>query len=320
MPITEATVKAAKFFPELLPDGQFNAAIPATSESTPLVLDLRRITGMLINLHDVAVFAIAPATEVDIDIRIKDDDYTLYTTCGEFFPSVSMASPFETNFDMLAKSRLYLNLYNNSAGVIGAATNYNLWVRKPTVADKLKLGMLLTPEEKLLNEKYAIQEPVEKGILPLPISELIHREYEGQLLTKETHGMHFANISAAPTIVETVRPRTPNEFVVLTDFSITPGVAVNNIRLTVDRDNDAAYIDALQTYSLATTMGMRCFIPAMTELTLYLTAVAPGLAADIRFTIWRVKLTNLLRYRFGLLAKDELPVPEVADKVLAGIL
>ncbi|GAI60052.1 unnamed protein product, partial [marine sediment metagenome] len=55
------------------------------------------------------------------------------------------------------------------------------------------------------------------------------------------------------------------------------------------------------------------------ELTLNIVAAGAVAPVYIRYTIWKVKLSNLLRCRFGLMSRDEAP-GDVYDKVLGGIL
>ncbi len=162
---------------------------------------------------------------------------------------------------------------------------------------------------------------MEKGILPLPLEQQIEREYRSQLISEETHGRAMA-VTATSQIVETMYPKA-GQFLVLTKIAATPGVTPedypgDNIRISISRDNDTNYIENLKAYSIGLERELNMFIPALTELTLNIIA-AEAVTVYIRYTIWKVKLSNLLRCRFGLISEEEAP-GDVFKKVKAGIL
>ncbi|GAI11867.1 unnamed protein product, partial [marine sediment metagenome] len=105
--ITEATVSRVKYPPELLPDAVFND-IPATAEVATPILDLRRLSGKLVRLSDIAV-----VRDPTVELRINNDGtglHSAYNVPGGFFALDSVISPYANNFQMLAKDRLYYNL------------------------------------------------------------------------------------------------------------------------------------------------------------------------------------------------------------------
>ncbi|GAI95327.1 unnamed protein product [marine sediment metagenome] len=109
------------------------------------------------------------------------------------------------------------------------------------------------------------------------------------------------------------------QFLVLTKLAATEGTADNNIRISISRDTDANYIADLKSYAVGLERELSCFIPAMTELSLNIIAAGPVSPVYIRYTILKVKLSNLLRCRFGLMSKEAAP-GDVWAKVLGGIL
>ncbi|GAH85091.1 unnamed protein product, partial [marine sediment metagenome] len=159
--ITEATINRSRYFPELLPDAVFND-IPAGAEVIPPILDLRRISGKLLRLSDIAV-----ERNPNVELRIKNDDMGLpdsYNVASGFFDLASVISPYANNFQMLARDRLYYNLFS-SAGLLPAIrTSFGVWVDNLRVVDKLKLGIVLDNNERALAEKFGIDATVEKGL------------------------------------------------------------------------------------------------------------------------------------------------------------
>jgi len=306
--ITEATIGKVKYFPEQLPDGAV-PTIAASSEASPII-DLRQFPPLLVRLSEVAV-----DRDDEVETRFKVDNTTLNSLAGSMFDGVA------NNFFLLAKSSLYYNLFNK--GVLAKTdykTFFSLWVIKPTVADKLRLGIPLTPEEQKLNKDLGVSATVEKGLLPLPLSQQILREYQG--IQEETHGFQVT-VPTVGVAVATLHP-TNGQFLVLTKISADPGIAAaDNIRVAIDRDHVSDYVE-FPTWALGATAAVSlgkeisCFIPALTELRIKLKATVSR-TINIRYTVWKCALTNIFRARWGLVSKDELP-GDVYDKVMAGVL
>jgi hypothetical protein len=317
MTITEASIKRVLYYPEQLPDGAL-PDILAHSESSPALLDLRQFSPLLLRLSEVAV-----DRNNNIEMRFKVDDKTLNVLAGSMFDLLP------NNFSLLAQSKsLYYNLYNSSAGDINDVKSFfSLWVIKPTVAHKLRLGIPLNAEEQKLNRDLGISDTVEKGLLPLPLAQQITREY--QVIQEETHGFQLT-VPTAGVDVETLHP-LPGQFLILTKISADPGTAsADVIKVAVDRDYVTDYVefptwvlgqpytvDAL-TFKPALDKEISCFIPALHELRIKLKATVSR-TINIRYTVLKVAMTNIFRARWGLATKDELP-KDVYDKVMAGVL
>jgi len=233
----------------------------------------------------------------------------------------SMFNLLVNNFSLLAKSRIYYNLYNSGvASKDDFKTFFSLWVIKPTVAHKLRLGIPLTPEEQKLNKDLGISDTVEKGLLPLPLSQQIAREY--QVIQEESHGFNVT-VPTAGVDVETLHP-VNGQFLLLTKLSADPGdAAADNIRIAIDRDYVSDYVE-FPTWALGATAAVSlgkeisCFIPALKELRIKLKATVSK-TINIRFTIQKCALTNIFRARWGLVTKEELP-GDVWNKVMSGVL
>jgi len=310
--LNEASIRRTLYHPEQLPDSAVVAVLAAHSEAAPAILDTRQFPPLLLRLSEVAV-----DQDDDIDMRFRVDDTSLNALTG------SMRDLMPSKFSLLAKKRIYYNLFNSSAAPINnVRTFYSLWVIKSTVAHKLRYGIALTPDEQKLNKDLGIAATVEKGLLPLPLTEQISREF--QVLQEETHSFIVANLPAAGVTVETLHP-AKDQFLVLTKMAADPGTGVANvIQVAVDRDYVSDYV-TFPTFALDTVANpalekdVSCFIPALSELRIRLTAAVADVNINIRFTIWKCAMTNIFRARWGLASRDELP-KDVWDKVLAGVL
>ncbi len=307
--ITEATIGRVKYFPEQLPDSSVTT-IAATSEAAPVMLELKQFAPLLVRLSEVAV-----DRDDEVETRFKVDKTSFSSLTGSMFDGLA------NNFSLLARERLYYNLYNSGAGAKNDYKTFlSLWVIKPTVAHKLRLGIPLTAEEQKLSQDLGISDTVEKGLLPLPLAQQIAREY--QVLQEETHGF-VVTVPTTGVDVETLHP-LPGQFLVLTKLSADPGdAAADNIRIAIDRDHVADYLE-FPTWALGTTAAVAlgkeisCFIPALTELRIKLKATVSK-SINIRFTVRKCAMTNIFRARWGLATKDELP-GDVYSKVLGGVL
>jgi len=318
MPLTEARVKATKYHPEKLPDS-WHGAVPNLAEVTPPIVDLKRFSPYIIALSNIGLTP-NPLAE----LRAGYDKTNVAANTAPMIIS-TIAGTEVGSWHLPAKDVLSFTFYG-LAGIASYAAHYGLWVIKPTVADKLLYGVALTPEEEILagNKKdkgpraLGIRNSVEKGVLPIPIPLQIAREYA--VMGEETHTatVNIA-VAATPYTLESLYPR-PNEFLVLTRLAAAPGTAAQNVRIVIDRDGDGA-IAEVATFPLSTITGgeIGCFLPAMREMRLTAIAtVAPGLHA-FRYTIQRIKLTNTLRLRFGLMDPEDAP-GDLADKVAGGVL
>jgi len=317
MAIAEATIKNVRFPPELLPDSWYGN-VPLGTEVAVPVLDLRRFKPYVTELANIQLTANA-----NVELRARYDDLRVQENTAAMISALVGAWRFVT------RDILYYNLFGVAA-VANYTTHYGVWAYKPSIAHKILLygewkgGRLVVPagilsdEEKAIADKHNIFDSVEKGVLPLPISQQIEREYK--VLAEETHSRSIT-IALANTvyIIESIYPKK-DEIVVLTRMAANPGGAANIIRFIVDRDDDASYRD-IPTFPMSLVAGgeVACFIPAIREIRLTTQgAVAPG-PHLFRYTYQRIRITNTLRARFGLATKEELP-GDVFEKVQAGVL
>jgi len=306
--ITEAMIKQVKYPPELLPDAWIGD-VPANAEYSPPILDIKNFAPFVAMLSNIQLTANA-----NVELRARYDDIRVNEN------TAAMLSALVGAWRLPALRNLYFNFFG-----VGAApaytTFYGVWAFPPTIAHKLFWGLSLTDAEQAIVKEFSIDDTVEKGQLPMPISQLIEREYA--VVGEETHSRSI-NINAANAVfnIESLVPRT-DEIVVLTRIAAAPSLAAQNIRLIIDRDRDKSFL-TIPTFPLSLVQGgeLACFVPATTEIQLTcIAAVAPG-PELFRYTFQRVKLNNILRLRFGLITEADLPAKakDLARKVQGGIV
>jgi len=320
--ISEAIIRLVKYPPELIPDSWLGQ-VPASAEVAPPVLDLRRLTPYITALANIQL-----APNAAVILRARYDTSRVEENTEAMLSTIPLAPvpawvagvlPLPGAWRLPAKDILYYNLAGTVAGPVpDYTTHYGVWAFPPTVAHKLLYAITLTREEREIAERLGISNTVEKGLLPLPISSQIEREY--RIMGEETHSRSI-NIAVFGTTytIESLYPKL-DEFIVLTRVAAEPGTALQDVRLIIDRDDDANYAQ-LHAFAMSLVAGgeVECFIPAMKEIRLTtISTVAPATHL-FRYTFKRVKMSNLLRVRFGLVSKDEVP-GDTWDKVQGGIL
>lgn len=302
--ITEATIRAVKYPPELIPDSWFGT-LAANAEFAPPILDLRRFSPNILRLVNIELAASAL-----VNLRARYDEVRIEQN------TLPMLTTLVGAWDLPAKDQLYFNFFG--LGPLAYTTHYGVWAYPPTIAHKIQWGIALNQKEKAINQELGIADTVQKGLLPLPISQLIEREYP--VVGEETHTRNINIAVGAAVYPIEVMYAKPGEILVLTRIAALAGVAADNVQIIVDRDNDANYL-TFPTWPLTILAGgeIDCFIPALTQLRLTTTATLPVAVSLFRYTIQRVKLTNILRVRFGLLSEAEAPA-DLWKKVMGGIV
>lgn len=317
--ITDAIVRMVKYPPELIPDSWFGN-VPLNSEAVTPVLDIKRFSphiAILTNIQLVPNANVVLRARYGDEGKIRIEENT--AAMLSYLDGTPLARGLPGAWRLPSKNLLYYNLFGVvAAPVANYPTHFGLWAFMPTLAHKLLYDIKLTPAEQAVCDELGIKNTVEKGLLPLPINEQIQREY--YILGEETHSRSI-NIAVLGTTytVEVLYPK-PNEFIVLTRMAVAPGTAAQDVRFIVDRDDDINFAE-LRAFALDIVAGgeVSCFIPATREIRLTTTStVAPG-PHLFRYTVQRIKLSNLLRVRFGLVSRDEVPA-DLWKKVQGGIL
>ncbi|MBA7707069.1 hypothetical protein ES703_115934 [subsurface metagenome] len=195
------------------------------------------------------------------------------------------------------------------------------------MADKILLELPLTPDERALDDSLGIRKTVERGTLPPKLDRTLLYEYYP---VYEWTDSFYGTVPVAGAELAAIRPSKEGRFVVLTRVSAgAPGAAINNTRITICRDSDgtqASPFASLPTwvfngvFSLVDEIPM--FIPALTDIRLRVESGVGETNYPIRWTYVECPLTTILRVRFGLVTRDELPedYKSVWDKVKGGIV
>ena len=311
--ITDATIRMARYWPEMIPDTA-ESNIFAGMEVIPPILDVRRFSPLFLQFTNLGV-----DRDAQVEVRLRSDKTREATAAGTLtgIPGGVLGGIAPNRFDILARESLYYNLFS-TAPEASIRSSFGLWVYPPTVAHKLKMGMTLTPDESRINKDLGIANTVEKGLRPLPLSYMIEQEY--QVLEEITRGWVLPTVPVLPGVLVNIIHSRIDEFIVLTGIASDPGTIPQDVRLTIDRDDDANYVSLIDTYPLSLDYDLKCFIPALKEIRLSLLAAVPPGAFNIRFTFLRCKLTNIIRARWNLVTRDELPEPSLWDRVKGGIV
>ncbi len=303
--IGDAQVRQIRYGIEQLPDSWYGT-VPLASEPAPPVLDLKNIPPNILRLTGINVTANA-----NVNLRARYDQTTLEQN------TAAMLSVFPGAWDLVAKQQIRLNPFGIAA-VLNYPVFYSLWVIRATIAHKILMGINLTPEDKVIADKFSISDLVQKGLAPFPLRYQIEREYT--IMAEETHAI-TVTIAAANVVygIENLYPR-PGEILVLTRIAALDANPLNVTHFIVGRDDDNALAD-VRVFPLSLIPGgeVSCFIPAVREMRLTCSAALVAGAIPFRYTFWRVKINNILRARLGLASKDEIP-GDTYDKCIGGIL
>lgn len=306
--LTEATLRKTRYFPEILPGT--SVVNLTTLSQVSSALDLRRFSGL-----DVKLLAVASkGSDANIEVRIVRDDDELVVRPDAY--GVTYAYP--ADFDLWAKEYLGIRVATATGATMPAGystTAYSLFVGKPTVARKILLGLPLDPMESAIDKELGISKSVEKGVLPLPLSYTLEREYQ---VLKKASVSRVVGVGGgtSASYVETARAGSA---LILGNIWLQRDMPAENTLLVIDRDGDSGYVE-LHAAAMPYPSPLKCWIPALRELRLTLTSQVPEIkSVSLSYEVMEVKLTNLIKARWGLAREADVP-PETWAKVWGGVL
>ncbi|GAI68541.1 unnamed protein product [marine sediment metagenome] len=219
--ISEATVRLVKYPPECIPDSWFGN-VPASAEAAPPVLDLRRFTPYILALANIQL-----AANPNVVLRARHGSGGSIRVEEN---TAAMLSNLVGAWWLSSKDILYYNLFGLAA-VADYKTHFGMWAKggspvTPTIVDKLFYGIPLTNDEKAVCEELGIRNTFEKGLLPLPISQQIEREYRivGEETRSKSITIASASVSAAAPSAPVCTPTARSVRDVLT-WTLMPWVA-----------------------------------------------------------------------------------------------
>lgn len=205
------------------------------------------------------------------------------------------------NISLLARN-------SNASAVANFQINYQVAMRRLTVADKLVMGIdkFTADELEALNDKSIdVRGLVEKGIHPIPIEDQVRRTYKNR--ARVDFRLLHVDASTSDTAFLTIRASEfgQDRFLVLRELAIEGGAAVV---VSVDRDDDLNYMGVNgAAFAEADDRPWDVFVPALHYLTFHIQAAAPISKVPIRIVVWHVKWSNILRVRFGLAGRGDVP-------------
>lgn len=308
MPFDLSSLRKVKYYPELLPGSDYYSSISADSPAVPPPIDLRRFAPLVVELTNINLNA-----DPNLELEIKADKIERRVRAGSL--NQNLVYPYR----FIARDYLALNIYNiGMTAFSGLRALYGLWVSEPTIAEKLLHKWPLTQEENRLAAELNLMESVEKGVLPLPRTYALEREY--QILNSVVFTRQIT-VPLQPQfeVVLQAYAAEADEFMVLTGFTCSNVDPLNYVILTIDRDDDTGYI-SFNTPAIGTVSRVSCWIPALNELRVTATATAAEApSVDFTFEVIYCRLTNLLRARWHLVPADSIP-GDTVKKVRGGVL
>ena len=300
-------LRRIRYWPEKLPATAI-LNIPAGQRYT--IVELRQFQPFMYALTDLTLPRY-PDVRLDID---RDGNVFQRTTAALrdkqteswFIPATKNLNISLTNQGTTEKSN-YL-------------VRFAIWGWRPTTVDKLQYGIELLAEDKLLVDELGLRDTWDKGLLPLPLSYQLERQY--QVLEERIYSREVtlqANISSH---VESIVPETPGTALIVTKIAATPSGVADRIRVRLDRDEDKNYIE-VETVTFGTEDDdVSVWIPALRNLDFYMIS-ATALTVRLRVHVLVVRLTNILRARWGLEPIPGTPTDEwesVQKRVRGGVL
>jgi len=199
--------------------------------------------------------------------------------------------------------------------------NYQVAMRRLTVADKILLGISqFTQDEQdaLRNKSIDIEGLVSRGAIPIPIETQIERTYRNRLIYSEERLLHVdADLSDTSFLTIRASETGGDSFLVLRHIAIEGGASVV---VSVDRDEDSNYMGVNgAAFVDADDRPWDVFVPALRYLTFHIQANSIIQGVPIRIVVWHVKLSDILRIRFGLVGRGQVP-DDLYLRVIAGVV
>jgi len=301
--LTLSSLNRVRYYPEIIPDTNLYAQINAGSTASPAPADIRGIPDL-----SIKAVGLNYAPTAGMDLEIKTDGTIDRIPLGSQLPTFG-------NIAYTAKNVLGVNLLN-----IGVAPVNNFYlaaeymITKPTITEKLLRKWPLTQEEKAIADELGVYETVEKGIRPITWDYMRDREY--QVIGERVYGNSLNLAPGTDATVLDLKVSNPDELYIIDGIMSPNTLFADDVTLTIKRDGDANYI-TVRAAALAGVNRINCWIPALQELIITATAAQPVAGAAILFNVKKVRLTNILKARWGI--AGNMPA-DVIKKVQAGIL
>lgn len=310
---------AAKYWYERL---QYTAGPATVNTGTNPVFSVNAINKTETPLWVATLEKIAATQNASVALDISFDRRRIPALATQGFTD-SLPSGVRDEFvHFPAVKNMQLLLVNNGASpVSNFQLNYQVSMRRLTVADKLVLGInSFTKDEMdaLNDESINVRGLVERGVLPIPIEAQIERTYRNLLLYTDTRLMHVDATTVDQSFL-TIRALEsgPDTFIVLREIAVE---GAQPVIISVDRDEDYNYMAVTgAAFVNGDDQPWDVFVPALNYLTFHIQAATTIAAVPVRIKVWHCKLSTLLRVRFGLLHRGDVP-DELYLRAIAGVI
>jgi len=312
----------AKYIPEDIPGAQVANLISGTPYNIESITRFSKIPGE----YAVTLLSFGLMSHANVTFYTDVDGFTRVID-NETYASYHLDKDEEVFVP--AKSTMYLKLLSD-ADVDDYPIRYLIRVSKPSVIEKVILGIKLTDKDTPLYNKFGLGDMLKSGFVPKWTSLLVARKQIARTIT--------ADADANPQIGETITvPK--NRYVVLDEIAVDgyeDGVTDNFI--VVDRDLDDEYIKlnafalppfvynttpADWTPDIALSHSMKIGIPALDKLSIYLENGSGVADWRVRYKYSTYVLTIPKKIKWGItLTSDEETIAvanDLYDRVKAGL-
>jgi len=206
---------------------------------------------------------------------------------------------YPNEFEVVNTKRFKVSLHAD-ANVSGYVSRFNCWIYRPTIADKILHGMVLTDEENSIAEELDIFNLINKGRLPLPWDYVLERRLHvvdkwttAILEDLTTSGLEYSYLSYED-----------DKFLVLEMLAgeDTSGTTTN-ANITITSDDYTTQVINLPAMNVAVDIPM--FIPATSELVVSFDTDVNYSNFNARWRIAECKLDDWWAMQFGLLTRED---------------
>jgi hypothetical protein len=264
----------------------------------------------------MAVLArLAVTQNANVALGFGFDGQSIPATAVQGFSDAAIAGVRDDRLFIPAAKSMSMQTLNSGAPVASFQLNFQTEMRKLSIADKILRGIQLTPNELAITQNIDVASLVAKGTAPIPWEAQLERTYSNRILYEDVRLLHV-DASTIDASFLTIQTKNADEFLVLRELAIEGGAATT---VSVDRDADPNYMGVSgSAFVQADDAPWDVFVPALNYLTFHVQSTANLVNVPIRVRVWHCKLSNLLRVRFGLVSKGEVP-GGVYEKALAGV-
>lgn len=195
--------------------------------------------------------------------------------------------------------------------------NWAVEVVRPTLAERIAFPAQLpplTPAEADLAARFGLTGPNARAdTMPRGLGWIVENEIRNNILDAYMVAENGATSSTSSLLVcqEQVRG---DQCLFLAGISTSPGSGSDGLTVKIGIDSDTPSFWSAPAYGLCSGKPIRCLIPAEQSVTVELTSTAAVSKVQAAAVIWRVRLTDVLRARLGLLTEGP-----VFDRVTAGV-